>query len=129
MTTQTTSTTIAAALRYSARIITLVWAGWWTFFGLASGIGEGAGILGILEHTTLPGLIFLVTAFTAWRWERAGGTALVVMGLLVCIGYPLTTSGQMPSSVVTSVVLTMVMPPLAAGGLFNICGRISRSAA
>ena len=59
-------------MRYTARVIALLWAGWWTFFGLASGIGEGLDILGTLIHTAMPGLFFLFIAIIPWRWERWG---------------------------------------------------------
>lgn len=56
--TRTTSTRTTSILRFAARIIALLWAGWWTFSGLASGIGEGLDISGILIHTTTPGCSF-----------------------------------------------------------------------
>lgn len=115
MTGQTTSERIATTLCYTARIITLIWAGWWMFFGLAAGIGEGIGILGTLAHVALPGLIFLATAIIAWRWKKVGSVLLVIMGLVICISY-LTD---------ISMLLTMGMPPLAAGGLLVICVWIS----
>ena len=60
-------------MRYVARALALIWAGWWTFFGLASGLAEGLSPAGVLLHATLPGLIFLVSAVITWRWEAIGG--------------------------------------------------------
>jgi len=52
-----------------ACILSLLWGGWWTFFGLASGIGEEIGVPGILMHALVPGLIFLATALAAPKME------------------------------------------------------------
>ncbi len=56
-------------IRYMARSLALIWAGWWTFFALVSGAGEG--LKGLLANApnALPGLVFLVSAAIAWRWE------------------------------------------------------------
>jgi hypothetical protein len=35
---------------YLARIIALIWAGWWTLFGLLSGLGEGLDVIGVIRH-------------------------------------------------------------------------------
>lgn len=123
MTAQTTSARLAAILRYAARLISLIWAGWWVLFGLASGIGEGVGILGTLGYMALPGLVFLGATVLAWLWEGIGTFVLIVMGFLICAGYWLVLSSSgVPRSMITSMLLTTGMPPLAAGGLF-IVGR------
>ena len=49
-------------MRYIARALALILAGWWTFFGVASGIVEGLIPAGVLLYATMPGLIFLVSA-------------------------------------------------------------------
>lgn len=103
-------------LRYSALILALIWAGWWTFFGLASGIGEGSKPVGVLLHTAAPGLIFLASAVIAWRWERIGAIVLLVEGALILIGYPLLFR-RFPLSTILFVLLTMALPPLVAGCL------------
>ena len=61
-----------------ARILSLAWGGWWTFFGLASGVGEKLRPAGVLVHATAPGLIFLASAILAWRWPVPGGVLLIV---------------------------------------------------
>jgi hypothetical protein len=98
------------AMRYMARAIALVWAGWWTVFGLLAGIGEGGGLEGIFLHTLMPGLIFLGVALLAWRWERAGGALLVLTGLvtLPIFGYAQTPQG----------FVLLALPPLLAGLLY-----------
>ena len=103
-------------LRYAARALILVWAGWWTYFGLACGIGEGLSAAGIFMHS-LPGLIFLVVAGIAWRWERVGGVVLILIGLLICIGYPVMMHDRFPQSTIIIMELTFGMPPLVVGCL------------
>jgi hypothetical protein len=99
----------------SARLLALVWALFWVWFGLASGIAEGGGFRYTLIHTALPGLVFLAIALLAWRWEALGGTALVVIGLAVLVGYPLLWGSRFPLSTVVQVVATMALPPMGAG--------------
>jgi hypothetical protein len=52
----------------------------WTWFGIASGISEGAGILGTFMHTLMPGLVLLGITYVAWRWPFVGGVLLIAMG-------------------------------------------------
>jgi len=100
-----------------ARALALVWACWWAFFGLASGLSEGLAPLAVLIHAAMPGLVFLISASVAWRWQRPGGVLLAVEGIVVLIGYPARTYGRFPPSTIVFVCLTMGLPPLAAGGL------------
>ena len=113
--------------RYSARAIALIWAGWWTYFGVASGTGEQLDPVGILIHAAAPGLFFLALALIPWRWEAAGGALLLLESLAVTIGYPLATYRTFPASTIFFVVLTMALPPMIAGSLFLIAWRQSRS--
>lgn len=97
-------------MRYLARIVATVWAGWWTFFGLASGLGEELSLTGVVIHTTIPGLIFVLTVVLAWRWEIAGGLVMMAVGLLTLVYYPIATTW--PGA------LTLAIPPILAGALF-----------
>jgi hypothetical protein len=94
-------------LCYSARALALIWACWWTLFGLLAGMGEGYNLLGILRHAAVPGLVFLVAAVFAWRWEAIGGVLLLLAGLgtLVVFWFAHTPEG----------LLTLTLPPLVAG--------------
>jgi hypothetical protein len=112
----------AKPMRYLARTLALVWAVWWTLFGLIAGMGEGYAPLGILAHATVPGLIFLVAAVIAWRWEVIGGILLLLEGLgtLYVFGYSRTIEG----------FLILTLPPLVAGLLFHassLKARMSRT--
>ncbi|MCD6359136.1 MAG: hypothetical protein J7L90_04195 [Dehalococcoidia bacterium] len=108
----------AKRMRSIARVLSLVWGGWWLFFGLASGAGEG--VKGLLLNTpnALPGLIFLITAVVAWRRERLAAIALMVEGAIVLIGYPLMVREHGYLLTIVFVLLTMGVPPLVAGFLF-----------
>jgi hypothetical protein len=99
-------------LRYSARALALIWACWWTLFGLLSGAGEGYNLSGILLHATVPGLVFLAAAVIAWRWEAIGGVLLLLAGLgtLIVFWYARTPQG----------FLLLTLPPLVAGLLFLV---------
>lgn len=96
--------------RLLARALTLIWAGGWTIFGLLSGIGEGYDGLGILRHATFPGLIFLLAAILAWRWQLVGGILLFLAGVgtLGVYGFTKTPAG----------LLTLTLPPIIAGVFF-----------
>ena len=109
---------MAKTVIYLARIVALIWAGWWTLFGLLSGIGEGLDVLGVIMHLTVPGLIFLAAALVAWRWEVAGGILLVVEGVLALFYFPFARE---PFG-----LLTLALPPVIAGVLFLIAGLTNR---
>ena len=96
--------------RNLGRGLALVWAGWWTAFGLGSGIGEGQDWLGVLLHMIVPGLIFLASAIVAWRREAPGGVLLIAEGLLSLFYYPFART---PLG-----LATLALPPIVAGGLF-----------
>lgn len=100
---------------YAAHILALVWALFWVWFGLASGIAEGGDVRAVLIHSAAPGLIFLALALIAFRWERFGGRALVAIGVIVAIAYPMVFGGRIRTETVLMVLATMAIPPLLAG--------------
>ena len=128
-------------MRFAARFLALLWAGWWIFFGMASGFGEeiirllkahallqnlsGLHVGPVLLHAAWPGLVFLLSVVVAWRWETIGGALLVFEGLLVLVAYPLMTYRHMLPVTILFVVLTMALPPLVAGALFLAHRRAS----
>lgn len=122
-TTQLTGRRSTKWLPWIARVLALLWGGWWTFFGIASAFAEDLDLIGILIHTSVPGLIFLASAALAWRWEAIGGVILLIEAAIVCVGYPVLVAGRFPLSTITFVLLTMGLPPLAAGVLFLLHWR------
>jgi hypothetical protein len=116
---------IAKWMRGIAVVLALSWAGFWTFFGIASGIAERVSPVGVLYHSIFPGLIFLVSAIVAWRWGFIGGILLIVESLLVFVAYPIMF-GQMPLLIMVFTLLTLALPPLIAGLLFLVSHRTSK---
>ncbi len=105
-------------MRYTARVLGLIWAGWWTFLGLVSGAGEG--LRGILTNAAnaLPGLVFLVCVVIAWRREAVGGIGLLLCTLAAYFFFHIGKNVFM--------LLTIVFPPVLAGFLFLASWRKSR---
>jgi len=111
-------------MRWNARILALLWAAFWVWFGLASGIAEGAGFIGTIIHTASPGLILLASALLPWWNAKIGGGLLIIEGLIIAIAYPLIFGSRFPVSTVIYVLLTMSLPPLVAGFLFLLNYRL-----
>ena len=95
-----------------ASILALAWGAWWTFFGIASGIGESIGALGTVMHT-LPGLVFVAAAFIARRWNLPGGILLVAVGIGA-----LRFFGYLPSHLLSITALLLGLPPMVSGAIF-----------
>jgi hypothetical protein len=95
--------------RRVARALALAWGGWWTFFGLASGIGEGLTPPGVLVHTLVPGGLFLTTALLAWRWERVSALLLLLEALLAA------AYAGLGRNWFVFLLLTLSLPPFIAG--------------
>lgn len=98
--------------RYLARALALLWALWWTLFGLLAGIGEGYDGFGILRHAAVPGLVFLIAAVSAWRWEIIGGALLILEGIATLVVFPFTRTLEG--------FLTLFLPPLIVGTIFVV---------
>jgi len=96
--------------------LALVWAGFWTFFGVASGMAEGMSPLGILVHGSFPGLLFLVSAVIAWRGTLVGSWLLLVEALVVAGAFPLVMRNR-PLASVAFVMITMALPPAISGAI------------
>lgn len=97
-------------VRYAAKALALIWAGFWVFFALACCIGEGSSMLGIAIHGG-PFIFFLIGALIALRWDLAGGIVLLVEGLAIAIAAPILLHG--PN--VSLTILMLAGPPLIAG--------------
>jgi len=106
-----------AIMRLTARILAAVWTLFWMYFGLASGIGENLDVTGIIIHTLSPGGVFLLFFLIALKFERIGGVIFMLIGIIVAIAYPLTFGKNFPVLTSVLVILTMAIPPLAAGVL------------
>ena len=110
------------SLRNAARVLAILWAGFWIWFGLASGIAEKLTPGGVLLHTAVPGLFFVLLLVVAWRWEAVGGALLVLIGLLMAVAYPILFR-RLPALTIFLTDLTLALPPLVAGVLFLLAWR------
>jgi len=113
--------------RLTAGTLAFLWGGFWVCFGLASGIGEKLDAAGIVIHTVIPGMIFLVSVFVSLRFGWIGGIILLLEGLVVTIGYPIILGPRFPPSIVLLVLATMALPPLISGILLIIESRLDRN--
>lgn len=102
---------------YAARALSLLWAGFWLWFGIASGIGEGLTPFGVFMHT-VPGIVCLIPALIAWKWERPGSWVLVLFAVLIAVLYLYLFRHRLtlPVRLLTAALLSL--PPLAAGLLY-----------
>jgi hypothetical protein len=108
-------------VRTLARILASLWCTWWVFFGIASGVGEGGS--GLLRHLFFPPLVFIALFAVFWRRERIGSLLLILEGLLIGVGYPLTVGRDFPAGTTVVIELTMALPPLLAGVLMLAARR------
>jgi len=100
-----------------ARALALLWAGFWLFFFVAEAWAWRTPARGVVSWGGV-GLLFVILALLPWRWEVAGGLALLVLGLLIGVAYPIWSPPRLPlaSRVITTVALSG--PPLVAGIVF-----------
>lgn len=109
-------------IRFIARLVILLWVGFWGFFLVASILSEPFKTGGLLPMAIYL-LFFVIPVFIAWRWEKTGGILFVLVGLVVLVGYPMVMNVSL--STILMIYLTMAFPPLIAGLLFFIYWRKS----
>ena len=102
---------------FLARVLALLWAVFWLFFFVVESLVWDTPVL-VLASWAGVGLLFVMLALVAWRWEEAGGLLLIAAGLLTGGIYVIRTPPGLPlaSRVITTVTFTV--PPLVAGILF-----------
>lgn len=93
-------------------VLALLWAAFWLYFALASGLSEGAGALAL--HLLVPGLVVAVPVLVMLRRPRAGGVLLALTALVVAVGYPLTMGAGHPDWVLFMLLAGALPPALAA---------------
>ena len=97
-----------------ARIIIILWAGFWVFFAVATILGEPYSGVGLLACVFFS-LLFIISALVPFRWERAGAYLLITLGVVFLIAYPLRMAKRMPLLTVLFVILTLATPPIISG--------------
>lgn len=117
-----------AIIRIIAGVISLLWASFWIFYGLFSGLPEGGGFSGFLYHVpnALPGIAMLISSAIAWRCATVGGVLLCVESLLIVVGYPLLFYSRTPITTIIYIILGMGIPPMFSGLLFVVSGKLCR---
>ena len=120
MTDQRQKEPVARWMRFLARVISGLWAGFWIFFAVAVVAGEIDRGEDLAFRDFLAPAAWVLTLFVfallAWRAERAGRIVLPIAGLAVLIAYPFV-GGHFPVSTRLFVMATLGIPPLATGAL------------
>ena len=109
-------------LDVSARVVAILWAGFWCYFFVAESIAS-ASALGIAIAWISVGLLFVALALVPWRWERVGGLLLVTAGTLLLIAYAIWPPAHLTSGARAITALILGVPPLLAGMLFLLHRR------
>ena len=106
-----------SASGYTGLMLALIWGLWWTVFMLMSGTPKN-GLGGIIMNmpNAIPGFIFLISIFVAWKFPLSGGIILVIEGLSVLIIYPIIAH-KFSISTIIFVMLTLGLPPIIGGSL------------
>lgn len=76
---------VAKWLRYVARTVLVLVAGFWFVFALLSGAeGFGGGLKGILINSfnALPWLLLFVFVWIVWKFELLGGILITLFGII-----------------------------------------------
>ncbi len=111
--------------RVTARILVLLWALGWMFFGFITGVGEGLGIKEIISHVSMPGLIFMLTALIAYKWEFMGGVMLLLEGAAAMV-YFISQISRISFVGFYFVLYSGTLPAIFMGFLFLYSWRKSR---
>jgi NADH:ubiquinone oxidoreductase subunit 2 (subunit N) len=107
-------------MRLSARLIVVLWAGFWIFFAVGSAIGGGGktdipaseSLKGILAVTAIV-LVCAGAIYLAWRRPLVAGISLILIAI-AAMGAFLSISRP------ESVMLIIGLPPLLSGILFLV---------
>jgi hypothetical protein len=112
----------SALARGIAWLILIIWAGFWIFFNIASGIGEigELGPMALITHLTMP-LVILVLLFICWRWELWGGLLLILATLFAFYFFHIGDQNRDPVQQLM-MVSSLILPSLLTGMLLILCG-------
>lgn len=121
----------ASRLCWTARIISVSWAGWWTFFAIAgSAVGTAGWTAGLLPGA-IAGVVFFGSAGFAWVRAAEGGLLLMLEGLLLAAAYPVGFLHARSADQMLFVLTSLALPPFVSGLLFygDWCNRLGHRAA
>jgi hypothetical protein len=105
-------------IQLTARALALLWAGFWTFFCVASAISEPEGLVAGLMHQ-LPAVVFVAVVALAWRYELIGGILLIAIAAVAFVFFRVYAQ-----ALVTGLVL--LGPPCLSGVLFVTHSRMAQ---
>ena len=106
-------------VEYFARVMALLWAGFWTFFFIAESVVWHTPLYRMTNWLFL-GLVFVMLALVAWRWEVAGGLMLIAAGVLAVLAYAVWAPRELSLASRVTTLVTFGVPPAGAGALFLI---------
>ena len=101
-------------LLWLARILSVAWAGFWLWFGIASAIHDRLPWDQVALYALRPGLMFVAVVFIAWLWPKLGGLLLVLTGFVLAAWYAVYF-GDKDTPTKLFVLSTIAAPPLACG--------------
>jgi hypothetical protein len=102
-------------LAIAARLVTLLWAGFWMYLSLAQGYRSHMGLVQALRDSWQYGLLSLVIALIALGWDVFGGTLLIAAGVAWGIHhFHYLEAGN---------ILMQIAPPLVAGVMLLASSR------
>lgn len=104
------------AFWWIAHVLVLVWAAFWMWFGAVSGAEDAPGGIWRNLPNALPGLLFLVLALMAFRWERALGWVFIFLG----VGLAIFSIVEQDSLVSVMMMLLLFAGPPLAGGILML---------
>lgn len=112
-------------VRWAARIILILWAGFWLFFNIGSFFAElpAEGVGAAVNHLTVA-LITLALFIVAWRWELIGALLLLVGVAFAVFFFHLY---RFDSSSSIFVLLTLTLPMIVVATLLTASWAMSRS--
>jgi hypothetical protein len=106
-------------LEYFARGLALLWSGFWTFFFIAESLVWHTPVYRMAVWLSV-GLIFVMLALVAWRWEVAGGLMLIAAGVFAALAYAVWGPRELSFASRMTTLVIFGVPPAGAGALFLI---------
>jgi hypothetical protein len=112
-----------SSVRFASRVIALAWACWWTWFVVASTLGECEPVGAAVARGALAVVVLFGSIAVSARWERAGAALLIAEGLAVAAVYPVGAARVFTVGSILAVVAMLGGPPLVSGLLLFAARR------
>lgn len=98
-------------MRVLAKVLALLWGGWWMLYATACWTLAGSPVAQVIVNA-VPFALMTGTALVACKWERVGGTILLVEGAALAIGYIVTYERLHDTAMYLT---TVALPPIISG--------------